>query len=44
MAHVKYLRDGRWHIDRIEEDGQQDATTRTWLRVRPVMPSRIPNP
>ncbi|MEO7273415.1 MAG: M14 family zinc carboxypeptidase [Vicinamibacterales bacterium] len=40
MAHVKYLRDGRYTVERIEEDGQRDATSLTWLRVRPVMPGR----
>ncbi|HEY0876729.1 MAG TPA: M14 family metallopeptidase [Vicinamibacterales bacterium] len=38
MAHVKYLRDGRYKVERIEEDGQRDATSLTLLRVRPVLP------
>jgi hypothetical protein len=38
MAHVKYLRDGRYTVERIEEDGQRDSTSLTVLRVRPVMP------
>jgi Zinc carboxypeptidase len=38
MAHVKYLRDGRYGIERIEEDGQRESTSRTLLRVRPVRP------
>jgi hypothetical protein len=38
MAHVKYLRDGRYKVERIEEDGQRDSTSLTWLRVRPVRP------
>jgi hypothetical protein len=38
MAHVKYLRDGRYAVERIEEDGQRESTTRTLLRVRPVRP------
>jgi hypothetical protein len=40
MAHVRYLRDGQYTVERIEEDGQRDATSRTWLRVRPVMPAK----
>jgi hypothetical protein len=40
MAHVRYLRDGQYTIERIEEDGQRDATSLTWLRVRPVMPAK----
>ncbi len=38
MAHLKYLRDGRYTVERIEEDGQRDQTTTTLLRVRPVRP------
>jgi hypothetical protein len=38
MAHVKYLRDGRYTVERIEEDGQRETTSRTLLRVRPVQP------
>jgi Zinc carboxypeptidase/S-layer like family, outer domain len=38
MAHVKYLRDGRYKIERIEEEGQRDSTSLTLLRVRPVRP------
>src|SRR4029453_6334345 len=38
MAHVKYLRDGRYKIERIEEDGQRESTSTTLLRVRPVRP------
>ena len=43
MAHVKYLRDGEYKVERIEEDGgqqQRETTTMTLLRVRPVMPGR----
>jgi hypothetical protein len=43
MAHVKYLRDGQYKVDRIEEDGgqqQRETTSITLLRVRPVMPGR----
>lgn len=38
MAHVNYLRNGRFSVELIEEDGQRDGTSRTWLRVRPVLP------
>ena len=38
MAHVKYLRDGRYKIERIAEDGQRETTSTTLLRVRPVRP------
>ena len=39
MAHVNYLRHGRFGVELIEEDGQRDSTSRTWLRVRPVLPA-----
>ena len=42
MAHVKYLRDGRYAVERIEEDGQRDTTSVTLLRVRPVRPAAAP--
>ncbi len=38
MAHLTYLRDGQYRLERIEEDGQQDAVSLTVLRVRPVRP------
>jgi hypothetical protein len=38
MAHVKYLRDGRYKVERIEEEGQRDVVSLTLLRVRPVLP------
>jgi Zinc carboxypeptidase len=38
MAHVKYLRDGGYRVERIEEEGQRDSTSLTLLRVRPVSP------
>ncbi len=38
MAHIKYLRDGRYTLDRIADDGPQDSVTLTRLRVRPVKP------
>ncbi|HVH56261.1 MAG TPA: M14 family zinc carboxypeptidase [Vicinamibacterales bacterium] len=43
MAHIKYLRDGQYKVDRVEEEGgpqQRDSTSITQLRVRPVMPGR----
>ena len=42
MANLKYLRDGRYKIERIEEGGQRDTTTITLVRVRPVMPGGAP--
>jgi hypothetical protein len=40
MASIKFLRDGRYTVERIEEDAGRDATARTLLRVRPVLPPR----
>jgi hypothetical protein len=40
MAHVNYLRDGQYAIERIEEPGQRDAVSITNLRVRPVKPGK----
>jgi hypothetical protein len=40
MAHVNYLRDGQFTIERIEEPGQRDAVSITNLRVRPVKPGK----
>jgi len=42
MAHVNYLRDGQFSIDRIEEAGTRDAVSLTMLRVRPVKPGKGP--
>jgi len=42
MAHVNYLRDGQYSLDRIEEPGQRDAVSMTVLRVRPVKPGKSP--
>lgn len=39
MAHVAFLRDGRYTVERIEEDGARDSTSLTLLRVRPVRPA-----
>ncbi|HSL21987.1 MAG TPA: M14 family metallopeptidase [Vicinamibacterales bacterium] len=38
MAAVGYLRDGRYTIERIGEEGQRDSVSLTLLRVRPVLP------
>jgi hypothetical protein len=40
MAHVNYLRDGEYKLERIEEPGQRDAVSLTVLRVRPVKPGK----
>jgi len=39
MAHLTYLRDGQYAVERIEESGQRDSTSITLLRVRPVRPA-----
>jgi len=44
MANVKYLRDGRYAIHRIEEDGARDAVSLTTVRIRPVMPGNVQAP
>ena len=44
MASVKYLRDGRYTVQRIEEDAARDAVTLTTVRIRPVMPGRASLP
>jgi hypothetical protein len=38
MASVKYLRDGHYTVQRIEEDSARDAVSLTTIRIRPVMP------
>ena len=40
MANVKYLRDGEYDFERIEEAAPQDGVSLTMLRVRPVKPGR----
>ena len=40
MAHVDYLRNGSYRVERIEEGGGRDGSVLTSLRVRPVMPRR----
>jgi murein tripeptide amidase MpaA len=42
MAHLNYLRDGEYKLERIEEAGQRDAVSLTVLRVRPVKPGAGP--
>ena len=44
MANVKYLRDGHYTVQRIEEDGARDAVSLTTVRIRPVMPGKAPAP
>ena len=44
MANVKYLRDGHYTVQRIEEDGARDAVSLTTVRIRPVMPDKAPSP
>ena len=44
LASVKYLRDGRYTVQRIEEDVVRDAVSLTTVRIRPVMPGRAPSP
>ena len=36
MASIKYLRDGQYEVDRIEEDGQREATSITIFRWVPA--------
>jgi Zinc carboxypeptidase/S-layer like family, outer domain len=44
MASVKYLRDGRYTVHRIEEDSARDAVSLTTVRIRPVMPGKTSPP
>jgi hypothetical protein len=44
LASVKYLRDGHYTVQRIEEDGARDAVSLTTIRIRPVMPGRAASP
>jgi len=39
MANLKYLRDGQYTVQRIEEDAARDSVSLTTLRIRPVMPA-----
>jgi len=38
MAHVKYLEQGQYRVERIEEGGLRDGAVLTMFRRRPVMP------
>lgn len=38
LAHLEYLRSGRYELERIEEDAPGDGATITTVRVRPVLP------
>lgn len=40
LAHLKYLRDGRYQVQRIEEDAPVEGAKLTTLRVRPVLPPK----
>ena len=40
MAHVKYLEQGQYRVERIEEGAARDGAQLTMLRVRPVMPAK----
>uniref|UniRef100_A0A7C3AN39 Peptidase M14 domain-containing protein n=1 Tax=Thermorudis sp. TaxID=1969470 RepID=A0A7C3AN39_9BACT len=40
MASINYLKDGRYAIERIEEEADRDRVSLTLLRVRPVLPPR----
>jgi hypothetical protein len=42
MANVKYLRDGQYTVQRIEEDAARDTVSLTTVRIRPVTPGRTP--
>jgi hypothetical protein len=42
MANVKYLRDGQYAVQRIEEDAARDLVSLTTVRIRPVRPARTP--
>lgn len=44
MAHLTYLRDGRYQVERIEEEGARDGSQITLLRVRPVRPGTLNPP
>jgi zinc carboxypeptidase len=44
MANIRYLRDGQYTVHRIEEDSARDAVSLTTVRIRPVMPGKVPTP
>jgi hypothetical protein len=39
MANIKYLRDGRYDVQHVDEDAGTDGASLAMLRVRPVMPA-----
>jgi hypothetical protein len=39
MAHVQYLEEGAYRVERIEEGGPRDSAVLTMFRPRPVMPA-----
>ncbi len=44
MANMKYLKDGQYTVQRIEEDAARDAVSLTTVRIRPVMPGKSSAP
>lgn len=40
MANINYLRDKRYEVQRIEEDGLRDSAIITTVRPRPVLPGK----
>jgi hypothetical protein len=40
MAHLNYLHDGGWERELVESSSGSDGVSRTWIRVRPVLPAR----
>jgi hypothetical protein len=40
MASIKYLQEGQYKIERIDEEGQRDSVTLTTFRARPVLPPK----
>ena len=40
MAHVRYLEQGTYRVERIEEAGGRDGAVLTTLRIRPVRPGK----
>ena len=44
MANVKYLRDGQYTVQRIEEDAARDSVSLTTVRIRPVLPAKSAAP
>jgi hypothetical protein len=40
-AHLSYLVEGQYRVERVEEGGVRDGSVLTMVRVRPVMPGRV---